>query len=100
MAARTRVPKIFRWEAPPPAARRAPEPSTGEAWLETVARLQMEPGRWACIYEGTNGGASGLAWLIRRGALVGWGSAGDFEATTRQNAGQALVYVRFIGGEE
>jgi hypothetical protein len=98
---RTRVPKIFRWEDPPASrAPKVPEQPGGGAWQETVARLQMEPGRWAVIYEGTNGSASGLAWSIRRGGLVGWGYPGDFETTTRAVAGQTLVYARYVGGDE
>lgn len=100
MRVATRTPRTFRWEDPPPAATPPPFAKVDQRspWADTIARLQLQPGRWAVIYESGRGSCSSLAWSIRRGAMLGFEPVGTFEAVTRgPRIGLCRVYARYVG---
>lgn len=102
MTARIRVRKaqIIAWEEPPPSRMGRRPRDTPSEWEPIADQLRTNPGRWAVVYEGPRGGAGGLAWLIRRGALDGFDFPGDFEACIRGTAQATRTYVRYVGGWE
>jgi hypothetical protein len=91
--------RVFRWEDPPESTRPVGLNAERESrWAETVARLQLNPGRWAIIYEGSQGSCGSLAWSIRRGATLGFAPPNSFESVTRgPDAGLVRVYARYVG---
>lgn len=64
------------------------------AWVEEVAELRANPGRWALLVEkGTRHGATSMVYTINSGQLKAFRPPGDFEACARQGA----VYARYLG---
>ena len=79
----------MKWEEPPENSGR-----WGKAWAAEAAELRAHPKRWALLTEKiTPDQARIFASQIRRGELVVFRSAGDWEA---RSIG-IKVYARFVG---
>ncbi|GAA0550089.1 hypothetical protein GCM10010172_35210 [Paractinoplanes ferrugineus] len=93
------LPRILRWEEPPPSThtRNMDGAPPSPAWQEVADQLRQRCGEWALVVE--NAGATpSLATRIRNGEMAAFRPAGDFEAASRQRAGEpAKVYVRYLG---
>ena len=95
-----RAPSIIRWEDPPRLASgrklgtkvSKPDPFTGVA-----EALRAAPGRWAVVYEGDNGPATGVASRVRQALSPAFEPAGAFEATARKVNGTTACYARYVG---
>lgn len=80
-----------------------PAPSIGHAkpsaeHLNTAHQLRARSGEWAVVKSClTAEQAAGLAGRIRKGEIVAFAPAGEFEAITRQSPGGREVYVRHVG---
>jgi hypothetical protein len=96
------TPEILRWEDPPASQFiRNTNDERATRWAGVIVQLQLNPGRWAVVAEGTRGSCSGTGWMIRRGSLAGFDPPGSFEAATRgPHGGVCYLYVRYVGGED
>jgi hypothetical protein len=86
---------ILRWEAPPRAQHRPG--SSGRSRYERIAdELRQRPGQWGVVLE-AGGNRTAMATHIRRGHILCFTPAGDFDAVARQRRGRTTIYARFLG---
>lgn len=98
---------VLRWADPPPLpktcrsftdGRRATRESRMAPYADA---LREHPGRWAVVFEGSQGAASAMATHISLGQMACFTPTGDFEATSRRQGETVLCYARYVGdGEE
>jgi hypothetical protein len=89
---------VIRWEDPPPAKRRAG--SSGRSRYAAAAdELRADPGRWGVIAE-IDAAQTAMATAVRRGHLLCFTPAGDFDAVARQSGGRTTIYARYLGDNE
>lgn len=93
-------PQVIRWEEPPPGNARRPLGSGHSRYTAVADELRAQPGRWALVFEGRAGMATGLATHIRMGSMHCFTPAGDFDAVSRRIDGYTRVYARYVGDEE
>lgn len=90
--------KVIRWEDPPRTQSYGGGPS-GSRFDGLAEVLRDEPNRWAVIYQGSRGTASGMAGKIKHGAMKAFRPVGVFEATVRTDGQTSTVYARYVGGD-
>lgn len=84
---------IVRWEDPPPR-----HVSPRKNWAAIAAELMSNPKHWAVVEVGTRPMVAGVVQQINHGRLLAFRPVGHFEACTRTNDGEMVVYARYIGG--
>jgi hypothetical protein len=89
---------VLRWEDPPKSEAAERWYTTRRSKLSPVAdALRDQPGRWAVVFEGPHGRATGMATHIRLGQVRCFTPTGDFDATTRRVGATSVVYARYVG---
>lgn len=88
----------IKWEEPPPARPHSGASQPDPVLLAFSTALRQHPGRWARYprhFKVDAGRAT--ARNVKKGMTSNWQPTGAFEATTRMQDEECVVYVRYIG---
>jgi hypothetical protein len=90
---------VIRWEDPKPSMQPVETKTRWSRYQAVADELRAQPGRWAVIDIFLGPKRTALAAHIRRGAIVCFTPAGDFDAVSRQVYGSTVIYARYVGDE-